>query len=455
MQTELYLDTARFGRMVPGARGALEEFAGLCTDEGGSLHLLDILRGPIGPGAVGSWRGHGDLKASVRALVNAPGDSPVFPAQRSATLARVVARAAFRRCERLLCTDLEWPRYRASLGEEARRLGREVACLPARDLILRDGVGRDELVRALARAFRQGRCDGLFLSDVTFEGIRLPVAALLEELADSRSLRFVAVDGAQAVGHVPCDLGRMPCDVYLGGCHKWIGAGQTLAFLVCPRARSLGLVESVLGEMVGTGEVDDPLLLLLGELEGAASPSAGDTADLSCLFSGSAALAHAKSGSMPGQDATLRANAERVRELGGSRGWRPPPIDRELGTGIQLLEAVRAETRRLPAESLRRNFQDRGIALTAFAGGLLRLSMPRAPIEPGSLVALGAAPGRPRLGDRGRRLPGQDRAELQGRLVQRPQRTAELARLQLIQDPVRLVVGHDGPDADGRLPSRA
>ena len=391
MQTGLYLDTARFGRMVPGARTALEDFANLCTSEGGSLRLLDILRGQADFPTIGAWSGLGGLSASVRSLVNAPEDSRVLTAHRSLSLARVIARSIFARCKRVLCTDLEWPRYRMLLEEEGRRLGGELTCLAVREQIFRDGVGREELVRALARGFRDHRCDGLYLSDVSFEGIRLPVADLLEELAHSRSLRFVAVDGAQAVGHVPCDLGRMPCDAYLAGCHKWLGAGQTLAFLVCPRSRSRGLIDAVLAEMVNAGEVDDPLLLLFMELEGGAPMPSGGTADLACLFSGSAALAEAARWENVGRFPVLRANAERVEALARGTGWQPMPVHSQLGTGIQLLETVREETRRIPADCVRREFQERGIALTAFSGGILRLSMPGDPIGPGSLAALGRA----------------------------------------------------------------
>lgn len=391
MQTELYLDTARFGRMVPGARTALDDFASLCTAEGGSLRLLDILRGQAGFDGISDWSGLGGLGASVRSLVNASEGSRVLTAQRSLSLARVLARTIFKRCKSVLCTDLEWPRYRILLKEEGRRLGGELTCLAVRDLLLRDGVGREELVRVLARGYREYRCDGLFLSDVSFDGIRLPVAELLEELVHSRSLRFVAVDGAQAIGHVPCDLGRMPCDAYLAGCHKWLGAGHTLAFLVCPRSRSRGLIDAVLAEMIDSGEIDDPLLLLLMELEGAASPQHGGTADLACLFSGSAVVAEAARLGNDGRLPVLRANAERVEELARVRGWRPISVHSQLGTGVQLLETVREETRRIPADFVRREFQERGIALTAFSGGILRLSMPGDPIEPGSLAALGRA----------------------------------------------------------------
>lgn len=390
MQTELYLDTARFGRMMPRARTALDDFARLCAAEGGSLRLLDILRGEAEECAVSDWSGIGGLEDSVRSLMNATEHARVLLAERSAPLARVLARALFRRCERVFCTDLDWPRYRALLGVEGRRLGRELFCLPVRDAVVRDGVSREELVRILAERYRSHECDGLFLSDVTFEGIRIPVAELVRELRQTRSPRFVAVDGAQAAGHVPGDLESLPCDAYLAGCHKWLSAGQTLGFVVCPRPRSRGPIDAVLREMIDSGEIDDPLLLLLMELDGKLSWHAGDTADLACLFSGSAALTGASSPETSPDErlASCQANTGIVREVVRSTGWRAFPVHPQLETGIILLEPAGDSIRRASPEDVRRRFQERGVALTVFPGGILRASLPGTTLTPAQLGPL-------------------------------------------------------------------
>ena len=389
MPTDLYLDTARFGRMIPRARAALDDFASLCTVEGGSLRLLDILNGQNEPDSIGAWCGVAGLAASLRSLVNAAVDSRVLVAQRSLSLARIVARAMFRRCERVLTTDLDWPRYRSLLEVESQRSGGKLINVPVRDLILRERLSSEELVRLLTGEFRANHCDGLFLSDVSFEGIRLPVAGVLDALSHSRGLKFVAVDGAQAVGHVPRERENLACDAYLAGCHKWLGAGQTLAFLVCPRSRSRGLVEGALTEMVRLGEIDDPLLLLLMELEGTPTQMAGDTADLACLFSGAAAVAQAKLAETENRFEVSRENADQVAALARRSFWRPILIHSTLSSGIQLLEAIREDTRTAMAESVRRRYQDQGIALTAYTGGMLRLSMPSIPLASGEIDALG------------------------------------------------------------------
>lgn len=397
MRTELYLDTVRFGRMTPRARVALDDFARLCAVEGGSLRLLEIVRGGAADGAgIRDWSGIDGLRGSVRVLLNAPAEAPVLLAQRSAPLARVLARAIFHRCERVLCTDLDWPRYRTLLAQEALRAGRELVCVPVRDAVLRGGASLVDLVRTLAGGYRSNDCDGLFMSDVTFEGVRLPVAGLMRELGTARSPRFVAVDGAQAPGHVACDLGTLACDAYLAGCHKWLAAGQTLGFAVCPRPRSRALIESVLREMILAGAIDDPLLLLVCELDGTLPGPPGDTADLACLFSGAAALAAARTpGWSTGEDRCRVAsdNAERLRWAARSSGWRPFTIDHGLETGIVLLGPAGDATGQTSPEDVRRLFQERGVALTVFPGAVLRVSLPEWPLTERRLAPLKSALG--------------------------------------------------------------
>jgi hypothetical protein len=84
-----------------------------------------------------------------------------------------------------------------------------------------------------------------------------------------------------------------------------------------------------------------------------------------------------------------RGNADQVAALTRRSLWRPIPIHPTLSSGIQLLEGIREETRTASADSVRRRFQEQGIALTAFTGGVLRLSMPGVPLASGAIDALG------------------------------------------------------------------
>ena len=256
MPTELYLDTARLGRMHPAARAAARDFDRLCGHEGGSP-LVERL---IGDGAadwpaslrrrypgLAGWGGLDALKGSLRALAGVPADADVHLAGRSAVLMRLVARAMFRRCRRVLHTDLEWPAHLATLESERRRAGREAVALPVRDLVFRDGVDAAELATLVAERYRRHGCDGLFLGAVSHDGVRFPLPELARAMAYLPSPRFVAVDGAQALGHAPA--ADFPCDALLGGGHKWLRSGRPLAMAFAPRPGSRGLIRSIAGEM--------------------------------------------------------------------------------------------------------------------------------------------------------------------------------------------------------------
>jgi len=397
MPTELYLDTARFGRAALRAQEALRDFVRLSGEEGGSQLLVDFVRGGAGgfggryPGLAG-WRGISEFKRSLRIVAGFEAGTEVIISARSSQLMRLAALALFRRCGRVLHTDLEWPGYLAILRAEGDRVRREAVCVPVRDAVLAGSLSRDGLVRKLADSFRAFDCEGLFLSDVSYEGVRLPVAELLGELQFSRKLQFVAVDGAQALGHVEPRLRSIPCDLYLAGCHKWLRAGQPLGLGFCPRASSRGFLRAALGEMIAAGAVDDPLLLLDREFEAGAGEAFGETADLTSLFSAAAAVDVARSVLDQGDASNRRlANAEFAAAAALGTGWRALPVDPPLRTGIVLLEAERGRSKAGSPSETRDEFQRNGIALTAYAGGRVRLSTLHSSWRSGDLNKLRSA----------------------------------------------------------------
>ena len=206
------------------------------------------------------------------------------------------------------------------------------------------------------------------------------MAELLEELQFSRKLRFVVIDGAQALGHVEPRFRSVPCDLYLAGCHKWLSAGQPLGLGFCSRASSRGYLRAALGEMIASGAVDDPLLLFDRQFEVGAGEPFGETADLTSLFSAAAAVDAARSvldqSDAPGQ---RLANAEIARAAAVGTGWRALPVDPPLRSGIVLLEAEGDRARAASPGHTRDEFQRERIALTAYSGGRVRLSTPHSP----------------------------------------------------------------------------
>jgi selenocysteine lyase/cysteine desulfurase len=385
MTTALYLDTARLGRMTPRAQEALCEFGRLCGEQGASAGFEDLLiRGSDAwrtryPG-LGDWSGVTGLRRSLRTLSNFPPGTGVLLAHRSAQLMRLAARVLFHRCARVLHTDLEWPGYLATLRAEGKRLHRDLVCAPVRAPVFRDAVPAEDLVARLAAQYRRRHCDGLFLSAVSSEGVRLPVAGLLEALEHTRP-RLVVIDGAQALGHAAPDLGPAACDFYLAGCHKWLEAGQPLGLGFCPRRRSRGLIATVAQEMIDAGELDDPLLLFTRQLEQMTPGAFSETVSLANLFSSAAAVATALDAGATTEFrfATRLDNAEAITRIALDTGWTPIAPSSRLRSGIVLLRSDDPRVRAAGPEHVRSAFLDQGVALTTYPDGLIRLSMPPEP----------------------------------------------------------------------------
>ena len=385
MATELYLDTARFGRMRLRAQEAEHDFARLCGAEGGSIVIEELLRSGVEawpesmrrryPG-LAHWRGIRGLKQSARELLRMPEEPEVLIAGRSGTLMRLAARAIFSRCRRVLLTDMEWPPYAAILREEGRRVDGQVGSVEIEDRIRTDGLGRQEVVDLVASEYRRQGCDGLFLSAVSFRGIKVPVEAIMSALEGPDAPKFLAVDGAQALGHLPWTI--RCCDVVIGGVHKWLRSGHPmgLGFACTPRARRT--LRDVAGVAGSSAEWGDPLYGLVGQLEGEGMEPLGETADLFGLFCAAAAVF--AEGCEPGDIASRFeervANSVALAEATERTGWRPMVPGPHLRSGILLLKSAGAETEEAPADRVRAAFQKRGVALSAYRGGLVRLSMP-------------------------------------------------------------------------------
>ena len=385
MMTDLYLDTARFGLMAPSVCQSQVDFLRFCAEEGASACAEDLLlNGPDAwpaplrcryPG-LAAWRGIASLKDSLRQLAGAAADTPIFLANRSAQLMKLTARALFLRCHSVLHTDLEWPGYLAALDAERRRRRGRLVCFPARDLILRQGLRVADFVRALAVHYRREQCEGLFLSAVSFDGIRLPLNEIVAALSKGRAPHFIVVDGAQALAHLPTD---MPvCDVYLSGCHKWLSAGTPMGLAFQPRRSSHGFLQTLANEMTMRGELDDALFLFVDQLETGRlerfTETVGPAGLFACAAAVSAHLARAKRASSS-QFLERRANAEVAAKVARLNGWDPLLPDTSYRSGILLLQAQAADTRKAPAAVIRTQFQRHGVAVTTYAAGLARVSL--------------------------------------------------------------------------------
>ena len=402
MHTHLYLDTARLGRMCPEAQAADRDFARLASEEGCSLYFEHFLRWGYTalppsltrryPG-LAFWAGVTGFKNDLKTVLCLPRNRRVLVANRSAQLVRLAARVLCRRCENILLTDMEWPAYEKALAAECQQAKRILTTVPMRDAILRDKIGLDEAIDRLVDHYQQYDCDGLFLSAVTYQGVQLPVRRLVEALGRRDKPRFVVVDGAQALNHVPLGLADEYCDLLLSGCHKWLRAYQPLGLAFCCRRSSERLVTQTQTEMLARGELDDPLLVFTNQLESEATETYSETVNLSPMFTAAAAVRRMLSSPRTKREelALQMADADRVADQALGVGWRPSRPTPLMRSGVLLLEPKNQEPRPLPVELIRQRFLTAGVALTAYEGGAVRASLPDQPLTSANVDRLRSA----------------------------------------------------------------
>ena len=394
----LYLDTARLGRMSPGAAYALRDFVALAGDEGGRLYFDRFLKGGLTacpdsfaaryPG-LAAWRGIGGLKADLRSLADGRPDLPVLVASRSASLVRLAARLLFHPCRNVLTTDLDWPVYSATLVAEAKRGNRIVTTVAIRDAVLSGRLSEDELVDLVCRRFAGAGCDGLYLTAVNNLGVRLPCERIVRKLEAVQPVRVAVVDGAQEFCQFPPANGGGYCDMYLAGSHKWLGGHQPLSLAFYGRRRSRERVETVLGHMTDSGDLDDPLLRFTSRPEAGGRDPLTETVNLTPLFTAQGAAGDHQTG----QDsfATRLSNLDAASNAAAECDWRPLLPSPGLRSGILLLQAKSKATRREDPETTRASLRGGGVAATTYPGGLIRLSMPSAVLQRGHLDTLSEA----------------------------------------------------------------
>lgn len=392
MKPWLYLDTARLGQMSPAAQRAQQDFACFAGEVGGAIQFEDLLRHGFGecgsalqrrfPG-LSSWQGIAHLKHDVRRLAGLKKDLPVLLAARSAELMKFAAVLLCRPCRNVLVTDLGWPPYHRILEAECRRTQRRVTTVALANDLFSGRMNAEEVVERVCLEFKKAGCDGLFLTAVNNHGARVPVESIANALRSR--CRFVVVDAAQDFCHVGVDARPGCCDLYLAGCHKWLGGYHPLGVAIYGRSRSRKMIEAVLDDLLGCWQLDDPLLRFVESLDSSRKCGPGETVNLAALFSCAGAVADASIATTCLE--TRQANADRVAAAAADAGWRPRLPERNLRSGILLLEP-QLRGRSWDADSCRTFFQQAGVALTAYDGGLVRLSMPAEPMTSDELTLL-------------------------------------------------------------------
>jgi selenocysteine lyase/cysteine desulfurase len=201
------------------------------------------------------------VRAGAAGLIGCPADQLLITNGTTDALNAVAGSVRLTAGDAILTTDQEHHGGLAGWTWRARRDGGRIDHVPVRP---RENDAAAIVARFAAAIRPETRI--IAVSHVLFStGLRMPVRELAA-LARSRGLLCV-VDGAQAVGAMPIDVGAINCHAYAASGHKWLMGPKGTGFLfVSPDAA--GLIDPVRWEM-GRGYVAEssgmgPLPLVAG-----------------------------------------------------------------------------------------------------------------------------------------------------------------------------------------------
>ena len=355
----LFLDTARMGRpsrqAIDAVTGLSQYWAvnGLSAEFDRFLHEgFDADQLEQYP-SLCSWHGIAELKNCLLRCAGFDTNWNVLLANRSSKLFELPVEILKKRRRRVMCFESMWPRYRKVLTQRVETVIFEDSRVAHQSVLIAEAID----------LFRATNCEALVLPTVTHFGKVFPYAELIDQLADSVKVDMVILDGAQEFGHMPVQpLGGAPL-FYVTCTQKWLRSGLTagVAF-ASPNTDWQDTSHAI-------RETDDPLLKFA--CGSAGEECYGETVAVSPLVACRAAI----DGLTPERvkhDLRVRhfnrRNLFALLKLQGDH-------DQEISPSGMLTFSMGHDEPR-PARELRQAFLDLGIVLSAFPGGLIRLSMP-------------------------------------------------------------------------------
>lgn len=377
MQSPIYLDTARFGLILPECAEMLREFASLLEAEGqfplfdlflyqGSEHWPDRLKSRFP--MIARWQGLSELKRSILSLTGVTSPSTVLLASASRHLARVAFQQLSLRCERVLCSDADWPEFQDMLRVQMAQCG---GCLYSARLddhrFPTENKGARE--HQLARSFRNHECDGALITAVAAEGLTTNITSFLDLVSCSTAERNIIVDGSQQAGHIPIELGPRFSGCYLSGTHKWLRSGVPLSFGVFVHDGETTTCHRRIRNAIRLSLVDDPLLLQTSEV-GLESPR--QTMRLEPLIAGYIAITLALEQDVQKRLEIRKQNASQICEILTNL-----PLELSFCCSNGIVE-LRLDGSQISALEIQRHFAGEGIVLSVCGEQRLRISCPSA-----------------------------------------------------------------------------
>jgi selenocysteine lyase/cysteine desulfurase len=383
----VYLDTARLGRISPGALAIQTDYLRFSAKYGSSSALQHLLlRGGAewAPQlrqafpALSSWQGVEALQKRICRVAGADKKSRVMLAGRSQSLMELASYLLLRNSEVVVTVDLAWPPYLATVRQVAEKIGREVIEVPLRDGIHR-GDDEQAIIAKIVAAFRNAPSASLLLPAISHDGVRLPVGEIAAAMRAVGELRFVVVDGAQHLAHGDTPVSEMECDFYLAGTHKWLRSLAPLGVGIYGHARSRDIIENTVVELSKAGLFADPLLRFTTQLQSLRLDDVSETCNVSALFSahGAAGTAHS-SEYRPESLAVQLKNVDEVSLLAKECDWRVMRPSHRLRSGIIILRPPKRSI--WDCERLRQHLDQHQVIATTYDDLAVRLSMPRRPL---------------------------------------------------------------------------
>ena len=269
----------------------------------------------------------------------------------------------------MLVTDLIWPAYRRILADALPNDASQITMVKVKEQILSGELDVEGLVDLVTDAYTSNGCDGIFLPAICNFGIKLPVEKLVNRIASKSTIRFSIVDAAQAVNHVELVGLSKLVDFTIAGSHKWLRSYAPLAFGLFAKKGSASFIATSIDQHVNSAFDCDPLLKFS---EGVQCPF-GETLNLSGLFGCSGAV---KDAIIKSDFDDLHETREVIREIARSANWEAVEPKPEFCSRILMIRKPGfCEDSR---EKLRRLFIRNQVAVSDFAGGYCRISIPDA-----------------------------------------------------------------------------
>lgn len=219
-------------------------------------------------------------------------------------------------------------------------------------------------------------CDGLFLPLVDNFGIRLPIKEIVSSIRSVAPLRFVVVDGAQALGHISPSLEDNYCDLFIAGCHKWLRGYYPMGIAFYGRPETKGYISASLARWKKNGWLDDPLLTFTEQLQTGRWKRFGETVQLTPLFTANAACLDSVAIPKDRRDLLTPANRLLLRHETFSTPWKMSEPNAEITTNIAILKQSSRKRDCIPAKELSKRWLEHGISVTALSRGMVRVSLP-------------------------------------------------------------------------------